>query len=211
MMIVEMLVVLMLIGFMTVGIDTHSIWQWIGLAVAAAAAALAVHFGLAWLLDHLLPNGYSQKTFFLPNRRRMTHGQCLRTPEEERLEALSDEALEQYLERKPKDALAVEIHCERLKEAERWPDYARELEYLLTIKNELSVEERCTRHHELAELFLKLGRPARAREALQALITAHPRHYQATLARRRLRQLDGNAQPGPPRREDFDVSRLGRH
>jgi hypothetical protein len=109
-----------------------------------------------------------------------------------KFDAMADETLARHIEKNPKDAEAIEIHCERLKAKGDLEGYARECEYLLTIPNELTVEEKSTLYNELADLYIgPLARPWKAVEVLNALQQALPKTYQAVLARRRLEAMDG--------------------
>ena len=117
------------------------------------------------------------------------------TDAEQGLDALDEAQLRAHIEAHPRDAQACEILCQRLRQAGRLGDYAREMEYFLMLKSELTVEEKCSRYHDLAALYLnQLGRPDRAAEMLNTIIAHYPRHYQATLARRRLEALKTSAQ-----------------
>lgn len=158
----------------------------IGLIVAAIVYYLFC-LGTDALFNFLL----GQKKHTLSSRRRILRSKILRTSQEERFDEMDDEALHAYLEEHPGDAMACEIHCERLRLAGRWADYARELRYLIARPgDQMSVEERCRRHHELADLYLEaMGRPDQAIEILQSLTDHFPLHYQAVLARRRLKEL----------------------
>ena len=138
-----------------------------------------------------------QKKFTLGSRRRILRSRILRTPEEEQLDEMDDEQLHAYAEQHPGDSMACEILCERPRLAGRWRDYAREVRYLIARPgNQMSVEERCRRYHELADLYLEaLGRPDQAIEILQTLSDNFPLHYQSTLARRRLKELEDAPDP----------------
>lgn len=124
----------------------------------------------------------------LPARRRLVDAR--KSDEELELEALDDKALERLIDKHPHYGLAVEVSCDRLKAREQWADYARQMQYLLTINNGMSVEEVCMRYYELADIYHhRLGRIGRAEEMIRAVIAAYPTHYQATEARRRLDEL----------------------
>jgi hypothetical protein len=159
-------------------------------AIVFLIAFAGVLLFIWWRMNLLVSSRMTLPETRLASRRRMGKNKALRIKPEIALDAMTGEQLRQWIERQPTDALAVEIHCERLREGGQWPEYAREMEYLLTLRNKTSVEEQCSRWHELAVLYeQKLGRPAKAEECLMALIATHPRHYQATLARARLAEL----------------------
>ncbi|MCL5271017.1 MAG: hypothetical protein M1457_10840 [bacterium] len=187
--------------------------------VAGVGVLVAAHFILAWLLGRMgnILTGMSERRR-LPSRRRMIRLGDMRTTAERRLDSLADDALRAWIETHPADTLASEILCERLRRAGRWDELAREMQYLLAVAGttenadavparrterptpaaaRLCIEEKCTLYHRLADLYLeRLHRPDRARETLAALVAEFPRHYQATLARRRLESL---AAAGPGR------------
>jgi hypothetical protein len=142
--------------------------------------------GLAWLADWLTRSDEP----LLDDRRRMIRGGAMRTRKEKRFDSLDDAALERYVKAHPRDALASEIHCERLEQAERWEEYAREFEYFLTIAGGLTIEEACSSYCRLADIYIaNLGRPEKGREMLETIVARYPRHYQATLARKRIEAL----------------------
>jgi hypothetical protein len=153
---------------------------------------LVLHTLGAWLAGRLvvmLHRAFSRTR--LDSRRRIQkNGQLIRTRAEARLEAMDEKTLRAHIEAHPKDSLACEILCERLKGEGRLTEYAREMEYFLNLPSDLTIEEKCTRYHALADLYANtLDRPERAEEILRTLIASFPRHYQATLARRRLERM----------------------
>lgn len=187
---IEMVVVLALLLYLAVSAGEMSPLQAIlaMLAIISVVVSLSIviRSAVGWLVD----KPWKMSDFRVDSRRRILRSRAMRTRREERFDAMSDEALDQYIEKKPKDALALEIRCERLKRDRKWAEYAREREYLLMIAREWSIEERASAYHELATLYLeKLKNPDRAREMLTTLIENYPRHYQATLARQRLDAL----------------------
>lgn len=154
--------------------------------------------GLMFALTALLSEAFVGMLFNpgnrLETRRRMLKQNARKTKREIKLDAMSDTDLEAWIEKNPKDALAVEVSCERLKLKGDIEGYAREREYLLTLDLKLSPEERCSLYNELADLYIgRLGRPERAREALVAVTRQMPKSYQATLARQRLREIEDAA------------------
>lgn len=132
----------------------------------------------------------------LESRRRI-HGQdAIRTKGEARLEAMDDEALAKWIEKHPRDALAIELLAERLKKQGDISGWAREIEYLVTLKSGMSLEEKCRLYNELCDAYLDpLGQPLRAVGALKGLIEEFPRSYQATLARRKLETIAARPEP----------------
>lgn len=191
MMIVDLLLTLVLMLVLVFGVDEVSLWRLVMYLSAATAVLVLVHYTVGASLDALvakLLKGGRVRT--LPTRRKLMRTWALKTRREMELEKMDTQQLRQHLERRPKDTLALEILAERLKQAGRLADYARETLYLLTLKTDLTIEEQCSRYHEVAQIYIdRLGRPDRAAEVLHALIAHHPHHYQATLARRRLAQL----------------------
>lgn len=203
-----MLMAVATVLIVVMGMDPTSPWTWAvtlgtGFCVAFGVYLLVAH-GMAWLMR----NWMAQREFLMDGRRRIAGAKSTRSRAEERLEQMDEAALRAHLERKPKDALAVEILAERLDKAGRHAEYAQEIEYLLTIPNRLSKEEQCNLLNRLADQYLgPLQQPAKGRRALQMLLAQFPTHYQATLARRRLAQLDGVVDGGANledyRPEDF--------
>ena len=135
---------------------------------------------------------------WLPSRRRIARGAATRTNREAQLDALDDDALERHLAKQPRDALAVEIRAERHRKAGDWTAYARDTEYLLTLKHGMDAEEEGSRRLELSRVEERLGRPERAEAVLRGLIERFPRRYQSTLARERLEaRARGTAREAP--------------
>ena len=147
-----------------------------------------------WVEEHLF--GVRKN---LESRRRLVKQNAPKTKAERKLEAMDDGALEARIDKNPKDALAVEILCERLKARGDLQGWARETEYHLTLEAaNMTVEEKCAIHNRLADAyFLQLGRPDRAKIALRALTTEFPQSYQATLARRRLKEIEKGERQEP--------------
>jgi hypothetical protein len=165
--------------------------------IGAAVAIVVFHYVVGrlagWVIDAVIGFGEPK----LASRRRMAKGKAFKIRDERELEELDDDALKARVEQHPGDALAIEISCERLAAAGNWAEYAREMEYFLTIAKDLTHDEICTRYHRLADVYLnELNRPDRAREMLHAITSQFPRHYQATLARKRLHWLDEGVRGG---------------
>lgn len=172
-----------------------------GIIIAVAAfAGLLIFFNelVSEMFVKFFQGSYARPR--LANRRRMHRDPQRRTRAEIKLDAMDDAALGAFIEKNPRDALAIEIRCERLKRQGRTEEFARELEYFITLPSNLSVEEKATLYHELAELYLgPLNQPERGRAALQAIASEFPRSYQASLARRRL-ELIADAAAGEPKK-----------
>jgi hypothetical protein len=152
---------------------------------------LAFNKIVGWLFGRFVEWSTAQKDPTMANRRRILRGKVLKTRSELHLEELDEDQLRAHIEKYPRDYLAVEILCERFQREDRWAEFARESEYYLTIADDLTHDEACARYHRLADLYLeKLNRPDRAREMLRTIVAQFPKHYQATLARRRLAALE---------------------
>lgn len=167
--------------------------------VIIALICVAMSFPIRWVIRQAMYRWErsGRMSEDLPARRRMVDAQ--KSDEELKLEALDDAALERLIDKHPRYGLAVEVSCDRLKARGQWADYARQMQYLLTINNGMSIEEISTRYYELGEIYHhRLGRIDRAEEMIRAVIAAYPRHYQATEARRRLGELRKRAGQAEP-------------
>ncbi len=203
MMFIELLIVLMVIMSMVLGVDFSSIWTLAGALVGAGLILVALHYLFQSTLAALDGKIFGQREFKLSSRRRIMKSKGTRSRKEESLDELSDDELRQWSNKHPKDADASEILCERYKKAGLWPNYAREMEYLLTLESQMTIEEKCSVWQRLADLYQhQLARPDKAQEMLQQLIRTYPKNYQATLARRRLAEMrsrpEGRATPRSP-------------
>jgi hypothetical protein len=160
---------------------------WILLAFVAAMIVFFIYAG--WFIDRIFQWGSNQPRS--AGRRHIMSRFKNKSRDEIRFEAMKDLELEAWLGKHPRDPTAAEIWCERLKGRGDWERYATAKSYFLSIDPHLSVEEASSFYHELASVCLeKLGRPARAREALNALVERYPRSYQATLARERMKRIE---------------------
>lgn len=191
MMIVDLLVTLLVICVLTFGYEARSFWIYFVALWIAVGIIIALHLLVDLVTGNFFKRLMGQMSFNLASRRRIMRSKVVCNPDEERLDKLDEDGLRTHIENHPEDALACEILCERLRAVRKWSEFARECEYLLTLKDsDTSVEERCRLYHELADLYLgELNRPERAEQALQAVVAKYPKHYQSTLARRRLEDL----------------------
>jgi len=163
----------------------------VGLCVVGAVVAYIV---LSGIFTSASARATEMDEGFLDDRRRMTRAATTVSRHERKLRNMDAEAFARHLDKNPRDPLAVEMVCERLEQEGRWAEFSSQMQYLLTLKHRLTREEVCNRYNRLADLYLdRLNRPERAREMLQTIVAQFPRHYQATLARRRLEALAGNA------------------
>jgi len=194
-MILELLMALTIILVLTFGVDKISIGNVLIALAVAGLGLVAIHLGGRLLIERVVGSLFSLGQSRISSRRRILKANVPHTDAEQGLDALDEARLREHIEAHPHDAVACEILCERLRQADRLGEYAREMEYFLMLKSELTIEEKCSRYHDLADLYLnQLGRPDRAAEVLNTLIAHYPRHYQATLARRRLETMKTSAQ-----------------
>ena len=199
MLIVELILVFLVVGALISIRGTFSPMGAALLLLIVCAMAVAIHLvfygAFSLIIDMLFRGG---RILNRDARRRAVGRLALKSPREKKFEAMDLERLRTYVEQHD-DALACEIFCERLRERGDWKEYCRWMDCLITLPSELSMDERCRRYHDLADVYLnELDRPDRARETLEALAATFPGHYQATLARQRLAAFDG-ASFGPPR------------
>jgi hypothetical protein len=197
MLLLDLLITVAIILVLTVG-SVPSVPQIAVALLVAGGVIVAIHLGWDWAFQ-LFANRFSGpgERHRIGSRRRINPVRVDRTRAERRIEAMDDAALQKFIELHPRDRVAVEILCERLQARGRLADYAREMEYFLTLDNRLAIEEVCSRYHHLADIYLnELGRPDRAREMVQTIVATYPRHYQSTLARQRLRSMDESNRPG---------------
>ena len=191
MLLLDLLICVTIIFLLTLG-SVPSVPQIAVALLVAGGVIIAIHLGWDWVFQ-MFANRFSGpgERHRISSRRRINAVRVDRTRAERRIEALDDVALQEYIESHPRDTVAVEILCERLFKQGRMADYAREVEYFLTLDNRLATEEVCSRYHHLADIYLnELGLPDRAREMVQTIVATYPRHYQSTLARQRLRSMD---------------------
>ncbi len=167
--------------------------------VGTLAAGVLVIWAIHWLLTRvfrLLAPWLGPEPNLRSSRRRGVRHDGYRTRREARLDAMDDDTMRARIEKHPNDAMAPEILCERLLKAGRKADYAREMTYLLTLDNDMTIDEKCSRYHHLAEIyFQELKRPERALEMLRAIIENFPKTYQATVARQRMRMMASQIKP----------------
>jgi hypothetical protein len=208
MVLIELCVVLLIILQLTpVGDPVRDRFGMTGVVVIVAAAGGLMywfsHWGSEWFVGVLFKPGES-----LASRRRMHKDETSKLRRERELDALDDGALRAWIDKRPRDALAVEMLCERLKLAGEFEGYARERGYFLSLENGLTAEEKASLYHELADLYLgPLGQPVLAQEALLTITKEMPRSYQATLARQRLRELGDRERDNAASPASFEASR----
>lgn len=168
-------------------------YGWIG-AVGIIIGLLVLSIGPAMLLARSVSESIAYRLFmgWGPDRRssrRHMGGRTegIRTAQERKLDAMEDAELEDFFEKNPDDALAAEILAERLKGGGDLQAYASAEERALRLEDDMSIEEKCKRYNELADLYLgALARPRKAAEMLQAIVAEFPNSYQATLSRDRI-------------------------
>jgi len=188
--ILELLVVFAVVVALTLGLDLKSRTTWLIVIPVVVVILVAFKFLANLLMDKGVGLPFGQSKHRMSSRRRIYRERTTRTPQEEKLDAISDEALEAWIEKNPKDATAVEIHCERLLKAGRLADYARETEYFMTLKHGLTPEEACTRYQRLADLYAnQLNRPDRAEELVRTIIADYPKSRHAVHARQWLARM----------------------
>lgn len=183
-----LIVIWLELGYLSQGI-TMAIAQLISLAVIILIC-LALTFLIKWAFrrNTLWNTPSGRLTGDRPSRRYTAD--LRKTDEEAKLEAMNDAELHGLIDKYPRYALAIEILCERLKARGAWSEYVRQMDYMLCLPNDLSIEETCNRYYELADIYIhELNRPDRAEEMIRAIIAAFPAHYEATEARRRLAEM----------------------
>lgn len=179
-------------------------YGWVG-AVGIIVGLFVVSIGPALLLAKSVSETVAYRLFTgwggdrRSSRRRIggrTEG--IRTAKERKLDAMEDAELEAFFEANPEDALAAEILAERLKGGGDLQAYASAEERALRLEDDMSIEEKCKRYNELADLYLgSLAQPRKAAEMLQAIVAEFPNSYQATLSRDRIARARAAAQEPP--------------
>jgi hypothetical protein len=164
----------------------------IGTILVGATAAGGALMAGEWLADRFAGSLFGAWAKPTIARRRHIFGSASEpTKKEAQLDAMTDERLLAFIKRHPSDALAQEVLCDRLKAAGDHAAYARECEKLLTLRSELSIEEKTRLYHSLADIYMdRLNQPDRARAALEAIPREFPLSHQATLARQRIIWID---------------------
>lgn len=187
----DMLMALGVILILTVGVENVSFLQIVLWLAGLGVAIVAAHWLVGWFAGKLALGWYRMDSYRPASRRYLSWRHAGRTRQEDTFDEMSETELRAHIEAHPKEHLACEILCERLIKEKRHAEYTREMEYFLSLKSDLTIEEKCSRYHQLADVYLNdLKRPDRAREALRAITATFPKHYQATLARRRLELMD---------------------
>lgn len=195
MILVDLVLLIILVILVTVRMHVLGFWGLVG-ALAAGVLLIGVNHWLLARFFRLIAPWLESEPNLRSSRRRGVRHDGYRTRREARLDATDDDALRARIEKRPDDALALEILCERLLKAGRKADYAREMTYLLTLDNDMTIDEKCSRYHHLAEIyFQELKRPERALEMLRAIIENFPKTYQASIARQRMRMMTSQNKP----------------
>ncbi len=192
-MFIELLIVLFIDLVATIGMVPTLLVCIVFLVLATLAAQVIAR----WLTDAILGTGRSGA-----NRPGRSSGaERKRMRREKKIWEMGEEELRAWLERHPADSTALGRLGRLLKQRGDIEAYALIVEQELAVRADLSTEESCMRHHQLADILVRqLGRPDRAREVLETFISIYPHSSQATLTRERMRNLDAEADPPGPTR-----------
>ena len=132
-------------------------------------------------------------------RTRWTKAELKTREAEIRADSMSDGELRDWLNAHPKDAIAVDALCRRLKKSGNLEAYARERERYLSLNPEIEVDRLCMHYHKLADLYQgPFGHPEHARELLNRFIELHPDSKEAKLTRERVERLSQMAATSRP-------------
>lgn len=185
-MFIELLIVLFVDLVATIGMVPTLLVCVVSLALAVLAAQVIAR----WMTDAILGTGRSGAN--QPGR--SAGAERNRIGREKKIREMDEDELRAWLERHPADSDALGRLGRLLKQRGDFEAYVLIVEQELAVRADLSTEESCMRHHQLADIFARrLGRPDRAREALEAFISIYPHSSQATLTRERMRNLEAEA------------------
>ena len=183
-----LIVIWLQLGYLNGG--TQLLWLQLYCLGILAVICVALYFIIGWINRRItlwrVPSG--RMTGDRPSRRYAAD--IRKTDEEMKLEALDDAELVNLIDRHPRYALAIEIWCERLKARSEWSEYTRQIQYMLSIPNDLSPEEVCRFYYELSDIYMnRLNRRDRAEVMIRSVIATFPKKGHAVEARKRLAEM----------------------
>jgi hypothetical protein len=153
--------------------------------------AAGVIFGCHWLTSFLAETAVSGGRIPEDEEEREADRESRAEAHRKRIEGMNRSQLESWLRDHPRDAVAVQFLCRRLRQAGEFDELVRVLEGFLARDPDLDPEAMSMFYHRLADILIDpLGQPNRARMALRTFAAKHPSTETATQALERARQLE---------------------
>jgi len=151
---------------------------------AAGFGTLFTYWFVNWLVESFFGMGGTLPVDYI-ERRKGGGGKRVR-----QLEAMDIPRLQQVIDSHPEDVPAARVLCEKLRTSGQNSQYADALRHILKVDEEMDLQERATKHHQLADLYLgPLGCPELGCRALEEFVENYDETNEGRMMRKRLERI----------------------
>jgi len=148
-------------------------------------------FGVAftyWFVNWIVDNFFGMGKTLPPDYAERREGRGGKRGRQ--LEAMDIPHLQRVIDSHPEDVAAARVLCEKLRTSGQNSEYADALRHILKVDNEMDLQERATRHHQLADLYMgPLGCPELGCRALAEFIERHAETNEGKMMQKRLTRI----------------------